>query len=64
MYGGFTMKIMFVVFFVWFYFFGSVKINNSEARGLNRIIMSLVGSGIFTLILGLPVCGILYLISH
>ena len=45
------------------YFFGSVKFNGFESRGITRLFVTAVCTAIFEAIIALPICGILYLIK-
>ena len=45
------------------YFLGHVTFNKREAHGLARVVISLAGGLIFTLIIGLPLLGILAIIG-
>lgn len=62
------MKILFVIFlivYVFMFLFGKVTINKSENISISqRVFVCLIGSGLLTLILGLPILGIVYLITN
>lgn len=53
--------IIFVVMFLIFYFFGNITVNKIQARGMTRLILSVIAGFIFALIFGLPILGIISL---
>lgn len=52
---------IFVVIFLIFYFFGNITVNKIQARGMKRLILSVIVGFIFALIIGLPILGIISL---
>ena len=57
--------IMFLALFLWTFLFGKVKLNgNTDIGTLQRAGVCVIGSLVITLIVGLPVLGILFLVFH
>lgn len=60
------MKFLLVIFCIitlFFYFFGNVTYNGLTAHGINRIILTTIAGAILTMIFGLPLLGILFLLG-
>lgn len=54
---------LFIILFILLEFFGRVRISGSECAGFLRIILACVGSALLSLVLGLPILGILALLG-
>lgn len=60
------MKFLLIVFCIVTllpYFFGKITYNGFEAHGIHRIVVALIAGIILTLIIGLPLLGILTLLG-
>lgn len=56
--------IIFLIIYILMILFGKITINESTNISiLQRVAVCLVGSGLLTLVFGLPVLGIVYLIT-
>lgn len=59
------LTILFCVLFILMFLFAEVKVNGRLCNQIfQRVFTCLVGSLIFTLVLGFPVLGIMYLIKE
>lgn len=59
-----VLGIMYLMFVIWFTTCGKLTVQNKEDNNLyHRFMISLVASMIVTLVLGLPLLGILYLLG-
>lgn len=57
--------IIFICVFLLMFLFANVKVNGDTNVGvLQRAFVCLIGSGLLTLVLGLPICGLIYLITN
>lgn len=63
-----TMKIlliMFLIIYILMFLFGKVTINEStNISTLQRAAVCLIGSSLLTLVFGLPILGIVYLVTN
>lgn len=60
-----VLGIIFLGVFLLMFLFANVKVNGKTNVGiLQRAFVCLIGSGLLTLILGLPICGLVYLITN
>ena len=59
------LTILYCVLFILMFLFAEVKVNGRSCNQIfQRVFVCLIGSLIFTLILGFPVLGIMYLIKE
>lgn len=59
-----VLGIIFICVFLLMFLFAKVKVNESTDVGIfQRAFVCLIGSGLLTLVLGLPICGLIYLIT-
>lgn len=62
----FNMKIFFGVFLLftlWSFFFGNVNLNGHCVHGLKKLAVSVLCGLIMALLIGLPICGVLFIFS-
>lgn len=52
---------IFVVLLILLFFFSNVTLNDMEARGIKKLIVSAVASAFLSLIIGIPVLGLISL---
>lgn len=58
------LEIIYLAFYLWMFFFGKVKIGeNTNITLLQRAWVCMIGSTLLTILVGLPMLGILYLIG-
>lgn len=60
------MKVLLVILCIitlFFYFFSDVTYNGLTAHGITRIILAMIAGAILTILFGLPLLGILFMLG-
>lgn len=60
-----SLRIIFICVFLLSFLFANVTAGGDSNVGvLKRAFICLIGSGVITLVLGLPICGLIYLFTN